>query len=66
MLQAKHIYASRNSTHSLRTTFHPQSDPRSSARNINFNLMPDLLIKAVAPTSKGEFNKRTILLTFTS
>jgi hypothetical protein len=53
-------------TYALGTAMHPKRYPRSSTRDIDFNLMPDLLIKAFAISSEGKLDEREVLLSFSS
>lgn len=43
---------------------HPQLYAWPCTRNVNFNLMPYLLIKAIPPAGKGDFDQVRVLGAF--
>jgi hypothetical protein len=43
-------------TYALRTAMHPELDTWSGTRNVDFDLMPDLLIESFSVSSKCELD----------
>lgn len=52
--------------YALRGRLHPKRHARSRPWNVYLNLVPDLLVNALAVSSEGELNQREVLPSFAS
>ncbi len=53
-----------NRSYSLCSSMHPESYTRTCPRNIDFYLMPYLLVESFPVAGKRHFDKGLVLLTF--
>ena len=57
---------SERETNPLGRRVHPEADARARARDVDLNLVPDLLVKTIPAASEGGIDKGGILSSFSS